>query len=204
MSEAAFRYRLAAEKGNSQAEFSIGELYLRGWGMPRDEIDAPRWIETAANGVEAENQPRMGWQAAEGYGMPQDFEQAAYWFQRAAEKGRAEAEYQLGRLYAQGHGLPHDEKEAAKWVEEAASQGHALAQARLGMRYADGRGVEQDPAQGYFWLTLAARQETTGEKTRTALAAKLGPAAASRVESAAKRWVPARPAPQTRPEAAKW
>jgi hypothetical protein len=63
--------------------------------------------------------------------------------------------------------------------------------------------VEQDPAQGYFWLTLAARQgETTGEKKRTALAAKLGPA--SRVESAAKRWVPARPAPQTRPEAAKW
>ena len=120
-------------KGEFPTEFSIGELYLRGWGMPRDEIDAPRWIETAANGVDAENQPRMGWQAAEGYGMPQDFEQAAYWFQRAAEKGHAEAEYQLGRLYAQGHGLPHDEKEAAKWVEKAASQGHALAQARLGM-----------------------------------------------------------------------
>jgi hypothetical protein len=117
----------------------------------------------------------------------------------AAEKGHAEAEYQLGRLHAQGHGRPHDEKEAAKWVEKAASQGHALAQARLGMRYADGRGVEQDPAQGCFWLALAARQgETTGEKTRTALAAKLGPAAASRVESAAKRWVPARPG------AAKW
>ena len=40
-------YEAAALQGNSQAEFSLGQMYAQGWGIPPDEAQAVRWMEMA-------------------------------------------------------------------------------------------------------------------------------------------------------------
>jgi hypothetical protein len=39
--------RLAAEKGDARAQFSLGEMYDTGWGVPRDDAQAAQWYRKA-------------------------------------------------------------------------------------------------------------------------------------------------------------
>jgi TPR repeat protein len=127
----------------------------------------------------------------EGFGMPQDPEQAAYWYRQAADKGHAEAQFNLGGLYASGKGVKRDEEQAARWVSVSASQGYAPAMANLGKRYVVGSGVAQDDKRAYFWLTLAfLHEDKSGEKMRSAEAAKLKPGDVADQDHAAQNWKP--------------
>jgi hypothetical protein len=42
--EAAKWYRLAAEQGNVQAQYSLGYLYSKGLGVPQDYVEAHMWL----------------------------------------------------------------------------------------------------------------------------------------------------------------
>lgn len=48
-SQAANLYRSSAETGNSEAQFQLGNLYLLGRGVTKDEASATRWLEQAAS-----------------------------------------------------------------------------------------------------------------------------------------------------------
>jgi hypothetical protein len=37
-------YRRAAEQGDSQAQYSLGLLYEKGQGVPRDIVEAAKWL----------------------------------------------------------------------------------------------------------------------------------------------------------------
>jgi TPR repeat protein len=190
LTEAAFWYRRAAGQGNGAAAFALGEMYARGWGAPRDEVEAMRWFQMAAGGSDTDPLP-SSWVAIEGYGIPQDYAQAAYWYHAAAMKGHAEAQFALAWLYASGKGVERDPEQARHWIRASASRGYAPAQARLGLRYAEGDGVLQDHEKAYFWLTLAyQRGEKRFEKQRAAEAARLNPADAKQLEAAAQTWQP--------------
>jgi hypothetical protein len=189
LTEAAFWYRKAAEQGNAEAEFALGQMYSRGWGVPRDQADAIRWLQMA-NSVESDGPP-TDWANVEGYGMPQDNQLAAYWYQLAAQKGHPEAEFNLARLYAGGHGVKKDEEQAARWVSASATQGYAPAMVNLGMRFATGSGVAQNEQRAYFWLTLAfLHGDKSGEKARSAAAAKLQATDVASEDRAAQNWKP--------------
>ncbi|HTP35071.1 MAG TPA: tetratricopeptide repeat protein [Candidatus Acidoferrales bacterium] len=182
-------YLKAAEQGNAEAQFALGQMYSRGWGIPRDMADAIRWIQMA-NAPDAEGPP-TDWLAVEGYGMPQDPKLAAYWYWQAADNGHPEAQFNLARLYSSGKGVKRDEEQAARWVSASAAQGYAPAQASLGERFATGNGVTKDDKHAYFWLTLAfLHGEKSGEKTRSAEAAKLAPAEVAQQDRAAQNWKP--------------
>src|SRR5258707_15092327 len=45
--EAAMWYRRAAEQGDSLAQYSLGLLYDRGQGVPRDIVEASKWLNLA-------------------------------------------------------------------------------------------------------------------------------------------------------------
>jgi hypothetical protein len=187
--EAANWYRKSAEQGNAEAEFALGQMYSRGWGVPRDVADAIRWFEMA-NSLDSDGPP-TDWMTLEGFGVAQDPQQAAYWYRLAADKGHAEAQFNLGRLYAGGKGVKRDEEQAARWVSASATQGYAPALADLGKRFAAGNGVAQDDKRAYFWLTLAfLHGDKSGEKMRSAEAAKLKPADVSDQDHAAQNWKP--------------
>ena len=42
-------YKLAADKGDAEAMFNIGVLYVNGNGVTRDYKEAMKWFELAAN-----------------------------------------------------------------------------------------------------------------------------------------------------------
>src|SRR5215831_13528108 len=193
-------WKAAAEVGQAEAEFdlgllyaqgqfALGQIYLRGWGIPRDEVDAIRWI-MMANSVEAAGPP-PDWVALEGYGVPRDPRQAVYWYDRAARSGHPEAQFDLARLCSSGEGTKRDEEQAARWTSAAAAQGYAPAMMAFGERYAIGNGVVQDHKRAYFWLTLAfLNGEKHGEKLRAAEAAKLPAEEVAQQERAAQDWRP--------------
>ncbi len=189
LAEAAFWYRKSAEQGNAEAEFALGQMYSRGWGAPRDQADALRWLQMA-NSVESDGPP-TDWANVDGYGMPKDEEQAAYWYRLAADKGHPEAEFNLARLYSGGKGVKRDPEQAARWVSASATQGYAPAMAELGTRFASGNGVDKNDQRAYFWLTLAfLHGDKSGEKVRTAAAAKLQSADVANQDRAAQNWKP--------------
>jgi TPR repeat protein len=48
LDEAAFRWRKAAEQGNAQAQFNLGNMYESGQGVSRDHTEAANWYRKAA------------------------------------------------------------------------------------------------------------------------------------------------------------
>ena len=42
------RFRKAAEQGNAKAQFNLGECYVHGTGVARNEVEAVKWYRKAA------------------------------------------------------------------------------------------------------------------------------------------------------------
>jgi len=104
--QAAAWYRMAAEKGNLDAQRDLGDLYDHGGIMKM--VDVPgvgkRLVKDDGGGA-----------------FPKDFALAAIWFRKAAEQGDAYSQCNLGALYANGQGVPQDYAEAYFWYSLGAA-----------------------------------------------------------------------------------
>ena len=49
-------YRRAAEQGNVDAQYSLGDMYARGDGVPEDDAEAVKWFRLAAEQDHADAQ----------------------------------------------------------------------------------------------------------------------------------------------------
>jgi uncharacterized protein len=147
-----------AEKGEAEAQKTLGTLHSKGQGVPQSYIEAAKWYRKAADQGYAPAQVALGELHEAGQGVPIDDAASAKLYRQAADQGYAPGQYNLAVLYVLGKGVPQDNNEAVKWYRLAAEQGDALAQFNLGMRYYESRGVAPDPVQAFQWLTLAAAQ----------------------------------------------
>lgn len=156
--EAVERWHDAAEQGDADAQYWLGEIYERGMGVKKDEAEASKWyrkaFERRREAVEHEQSDAdarywLGRLYYEGKGVEEDDAKAAEWFLKAADQGHADAQYRLGRLYElqydDGTGIEENPKKAAQWFRKAVDQGHARAQYALGRLYDYGDGVEENP-----------------------------------------------------------
>jgi TPR repeat protein len=153
--EAIGAYRKAADKGSTSAMVELGVLLATGSGVPKDEAQARKLFERAA---EAGN-PRGATNLAalsEGGGAPADPVKARALLSRAAETSSAEAQYQLGLMTADGIGGPHDDVAARALFEKAAVQGHPGALERMGAFAQTGRGGPQDSSAAKAYYEKAA------------------------------------------------
>ncbi len=113
--------RALAEQGDATAQYTLGNMYADGEGVPEDLVEAVRWYRLAAEQGGAEAQYNLGVlylgiMYEDGRGVPEDLVEAVRWFRLAAEQGGAEAQYNLGVLYATGQGVPQDNAEAVQLV----------------------------------------------------------------------------------------
>jgi len=152
------KLRASAEQGDATAQFKLGELYFRGLGVPKDEVEAVNWYRKAADQGHAIAQNYLGSMYRLGLGVAKDEAEAVKWYRKAAEQGNANGQYSLGVSYEIGLGVPQDQAEAAKWYRKAAEQGEASAQNNLGVAYAEGRGVAKDDLEAVKWFRAAAEQ----------------------------------------------
>ncbi len=123
--------RAKAERGDAEAQRSLGQRHLFGLGVPKDPREAAKWTRKAADQGHALAQMSLGLNYLSGQGVPQNPTEAVVWFRKAAQQGEVNAQSLLGTAYAEGLGVDKDPVEAQKWFRKAASQGHLGAQTAL-------------------------------------------------------------------------
>lgn len=89
--EAAKYFRQAVDKGSTEANYYLGELYYNGNGVAKSFPTARSYFEKAANAGMADAQYMMGIMARNGQGCPKDIKVAREWLQKAAAQGHAKA-----------------------------------------------------------------------------------------------------------------
>ena len=151
--------RQAADRGNAEAQNTLGRLYAFGAsGVPLDRKEAVKWFRKAADRGNAEAQYNLGCCCEYGRGVRKNAGKAAELYRLAAEQGYAPAQFQFASCLQQGKGVLEDKYEAVRWYRKAAEQGHINAQVNLALCYENGSGVEKDENLARKWLHKAAGQ----------------------------------------------
>ena len=155
--EAMAAWRKAADKGSTSAMVELGVLYGTGAGVARDEAQARKLFERAA---QAGNPRGISNLAALGGGASSDPARARELLSKAAETN-AEAQYQLGMMLAEGNGGTRDDTAARALFEKAAAQNHPGALERMGAFAQEGRGgpKDSDAAKAYYQRAAALGDE---------------------------------------------
>jgi TPR repeat protein len=147
-----------AEKGDAEAQFTVGWDYETGMGVERDKVEAVKWYRKAAEQNNAGAQFNLAHCYADGQGVAKNEVEAVKWYRKAAEQNLAQAQCNLGACYRDGQGVVKDEVEAVKWLRKAAEQNDARGQANLGICYDYGKGVAMDYVEAVKWYRKAAEQ----------------------------------------------
>jgi tetratricopeptide (TPR) repeat protein len=66
MTEATYWFQQAAEQGNAEAQFSLGNIYTEGLGTAKNEVEAVRWYRKAAEQGHVKSQAIVGRMPAKG------------------------------------------------------------------------------------------------------------------------------------------
>lgn len=136
--EAVSYYRKAAEQGNADGEYGLGNMYANGEGVKRDPAEARKWILRAAD----KNHARAITTLAQAYisgGLGLDAkerngEEARRWVTRAADSHYVPALDHLAKAYRSGAlGLAVDLKQAEA-LELQANKMRGLSASRKGKK----------------------------------------------------------------------
>ena len=150
MPEAIATRRKAADKGSTSAMVELGVLYGTGAGVPKDEDQARKLFERAAQAGNPRGISNLAALSGAG-GAPSDPAKARELLGKAAETN-PEAQYQLGLMLANGTGGAQDDNGARSLFEKAAAQNHPAALEEMGEFTEQGRGgpKDKDAAKAYY------------------------------------------------------
>lgn len=99
-------WRSAAEKGDADAQYNIGQIYKLGRGVPVDMVEAEKWYRLAALQGHDLGEANYGMMLFENGKR----EAAVPWLERAVGQGEPRAQYLLGVMLFNGDGI------AKNWV----------------------------------------------------------------------------------------
>jgi uncharacterized protein len=153
MVEAIGAWRKAADKGSTSAMVELGVLYGTGAGVARDEAQARKLFERAAEAGNPRGVTNLA--ALSGGGASSDPARARELLAKSAETN-AEAQYQLGLMMADGTGGAKDDAGARAMFEKAAAQNHPGALERMGAFAQEGRGGPKDSSAAKAYYERAA------------------------------------------------
>jgi TPR repeat protein len=153
MVEAIGAWRKAADKGSTSAMVELGVLYGTGAGVARDEAQARKLFERAAEAGNPRGVTNLA--ALSGGGASSDPARARQMLAKSAETN-AEAQYQLGLMMADGTGGAKDDAGARAMFEKAAAQNHPGALERMGAFAQEGRGGPKDSSAAKAYYERAA------------------------------------------------
>jgi TPR repeat protein len=152
--EAINTYRKAADKGSTSAMVELGVLLASGPGGAKEQAEARRLFERAAEAGNARGVTNLAALGDSG-GAPSDPVKARAVLAKAAEKN-SDVQYQLGLMMADGVGGPKDDVAARALFEKAAAQNHPGALERMGAFAQSGRGGPQDSSAAKAYYEKAA------------------------------------------------
>ena len=144
----------------------IGLFYYNGWGVQKNESEALKWFERAANHGNECGMYNSGFLYREGRGTELDYYKALYWFQKASESGHTEAPNQIGLMYYREEGVPQDYEVAYFYFEKGTVAGDNTAKYNMAYFLMRGLGVKQDipRALGIFEELVTVGHEGADER----------------------------------------
>jgi hypothetical protein len=125
-------YQEAADGGDREALFELGDHYLAGKFVEKDPRKAVLLLEQAAQKGQDMAIFRTACCYLDGVGVEKQPEKGFGWMLKSAQANRSEACYLVGLCYRDGNGTAVDMEQAKAWLKKAAGWGHALAKAALG------------------------------------------------------------------------
>lgn len=162
-----------AEKGNADAQYYVGRMYLDGSGIVANSQDALKWFLKAAEQGESYSAFEISKMYMLGIGVAKDVDETWNWSIRAAENGHPFSQLNLGTFYRDEQ---HNSKEALKWLYLAAEQEEGMAFFELARMFRQGIGVERDLAQALVWIFLAKQKNIDTSELETGLKEEMTPA----------------------------
>jgi len=154
-------FRIAAMKGNVNAQYNLGNIFFYGEGVTINYDEAMRWWRIAADQGHARAQNNLGSMFQQSDGVGRDYFEAARLYRLAAVQEDAIAQNNLGFMLENGFGVAQDMTEAMQWYRKSADQGYAEAQLNLGFILSNNKGVAQDMREAVRLYRLAADQGHT-------------------------------------------
>lgn len=167
-------YRMAAEKGDSDAQAEMGDAYdpeavPGSVPVARDAAKAVEWYEKAGAQGHIRAALLVAHMYLDGRGVKQDYAQAQKWFREVDSvdigivdgaqiyvDAVVDAKLHIGLMYQKGLGVEKDQREALRWFRRAAAFWSPDALYLLGQAYETGDGVPQDNVQGWALYKLSA------------------------------------------------
>jgi TPR repeat protein len=116
---AAFQRAIALQPVYPEAQFNLAQLHGSGRGVRKDDTEAARLYQLAAEHGNVGAQVNLGVMLHAGQGVPRNDEEAVHWYRRAAEQGHPFAQYNLAGMYAAGSGIAQDRRAAYMWYTVA-------------------------------------------------------------------------------------
>ena len=153
MPDAIAAWRKASDKGSTSAMVELGVLYGTGTGVAKDEEQARKLFQRAADAGNPRGASNLA--ALGSASKPADPAHTRELLAKAAETS-AEAQYQLALMLAVGTGGPKDDVGARALFEKAAAQNHPGALVQMGAFAEAGRGGPKDQAAAKSYYERAA------------------------------------------------
>ena len=165
--------KLAATRGDHNAQIKLSKMYTKGIGVSKDKKEAFSWMLKAArndgkqdlflsSGYKKEDPNEAYTTVAtmymDGLGTKADKKKAMFWYLKAGNNGDIAVQAYLGYLYLTGVGSEKSYTKAKKWLHLSAKKGSARSQYYLAGMYYRGEGVRQDYKTAMQWYLLSANQ----------------------------------------------
>lgn len=165
----------AANAGDAQAQFALGNYYFNSRYVTLDYADAVSWYRKSAAQGYAPAQDQLGRMYENDEGLLQNYKSAANYYRQAANQGYALAEYHLATMYKVGYPYVHrDYKQAFSWYKKAADQNLADAEEDVGYFYQCGLAVKRDYAQAIVWYSRSANHGNSSAENQLGYLAEQG------------------------------
>ena len=155
---AAEKLEQVAERGDTHAQYRMGQLYRDGPLLIPDNRKAKHWLTQAAKQGLPEAQYALGKLLLSDDWEVRDTDEGIRWLKQAAENGSHFAAYRLGKEYLEGNAVSKDTTRAADWFTKSAEAGNQYAQYMLGKLCLTGQGLPRDQAQAMAWFSRSAAQ----------------------------------------------
>lgn len=157
------QYRIEADKGNTKAMVQLGECYLTGKGVEKNEAEAFKLFYAAADKGDAHAMYQLGICYLDGKGVAMNSNEAIKLFHTAADKDDTKALCKLAGCYLYGKGVKQDTKEALSLYKSAIEKGDTEAMVQLGKYYKRGirNLLNEDTIESIKLFNLAAEKGDT-------------------------------------------
>lgn len=160
----------AANGGHPGAMADLGQAYLDGKGVPRDQAQAETWLEQAHQAGHAGAAASLGRMYLE----RGDSKRGIDYLNTAATRGHDGARTDLGEAYLTGKNVERDVARGFALLTAAAESGSPHAAFMLGDAYQHGKGVEQDAEFAERWYQQASDAGAVYARTALGIALMRG------------------------------